>query len=336
MGAAMAIVFPAAVQADPVAIINARILSVGPAGDIAHGTVVFDQGRITAVGATVVVPAGARVIDAKGRTLTPGLVASGTNLGLNEISSVAPANDSRAAGRTISAAFDVAPGLNPASSNIPVARRGGVAYAVAAPAYPSGDAARELPFAGQAALISLDGAEAPTAARIAMVLDFGEDGAARSGGARGAERALVDSYFDDVLVYQRNPAAYERGALREFSLSRADMEALAPVLAGRQPLLIGVSRASDILQVLDLARSRKLNIILTGVEEGWMVAKEIAAAGVPVILNPTSNLPTSYETLGATLTNAAQLNAAGVRIAFTGNDETFRVRELRYLSLIHI
>lgn len=330
MGAAMAIVFPAAVQADPVAIINARILSVGPAGDIAHGTVVFDQGRITAVGATVVVPAGARVIDAKGRTLTPGLVASGTNLGLNEISSVAPANDSRAAGRTISAAFDVAPGLNPASSNIPVARRGGVAYAVAAPAYPSGDAARELPFAGQAALISLDGAEAPTAARIAMVLDFGEDGAARSGGARGAERALVDSYFDDVLVYQRNPAAYERGALREFSLSRADMEALAPVLAGRQPLLIGVSRASDILQVLDLARSRKLNIILTGVEEGWMVAKEIAAAGVPVILNPTSNLPTSYETLGATLTNAAQLNAAGVRIAFTGNDETFRVRELRY------
>lgn len=61
-----------------------------------------------------------------------------------------------------------------------------------------------------------------------------------------------------------------------------------------------------------------------------MVAKEIAAAGVPVILNPTSNLPTSYETLGATLTNAAQLNAAGVRIAFTGNDETFRVRELRY------
>lgn len=329
-GAVLALALPAAAKAEPVAIVNARIMTVGPAGDIAQGTVVFDHGRITAVGAGAAVPAGARVIDAKGRTLTPGLVASGTNLGLNEISSVSPANDSRAGGRTISAAFDVAPGLNPASSNIPVARRGGIAYAVAAPASPSGDASRELPFAGQAAMISLDGAEEPTAARIAMVLDFGEDGAARSGGARGAERALVDSYFDDVLVFQRNPVAYERGELRDLALSRADLEALAPVLAGRQPLLIGVSRASDIRQVLELARARKLRIILTGAEEGWMVAREIAAAGVPVILNPTSNLPTSYETLGATLTNAALLNAAGVRIAFTGNDETFRVRELRY------
>jgi len=82
--------------------------------------------------------------------------------------------------------------------------------------------------------------------------------------------------------------------------------------------------------VLELARERRLRIILTGAEEGWMVADEIAAAGVPVILNPTANLPTSYETLGATLRNAARLHAAGVRIAFTGNDETFRVRELRY------
>lgn len=328
--AALALAVPAAAVAEPVAIINARILMVGPAADIANGTVIFDQGRITAVGEAIVAPAGARVIDARGRTLTPGFVASGTNLGLNEISSVAPASDSRASGRTISAAFDVAPGLNPASSNIPVARRGGVAYAVATPAYASEEEGRELPFAGQAAMISLGGAEAPIARRIAMVLDFGEDGAARSGGARGAERALVDSYFDDVSVFQSRRAAYERGELRDLALSRADLEALAPVLAGEQRLLIGVSRASDIREVLELAKARQLKIILTGAEEGWMVAHEIAAAGVPVILNPTSNLPTSYETLGATLKNAALLNEAGVRIAFMGNDETFRVRELRY------
>lgn len=328
--AALALAIPAAAVAEPVAIINARILMVGPAADIANGTVIFDQGRITAVGEAIVAPAGARVIDARGRTLTPGFVASGTNLGLNEISSVAPASDSRASGRTISAAFDVAPGLNPASSNIPVARRGGVAYAVATPAYASEEEGRELPFAGQAAMISLGGAEAPIARRIAMVLDFGEDGAARSGGARGAERALVDSYFDDVSAFQSRRAAYERGELRDLALSRADLEALAPVLAGEQRLLIGVSRASDIREVLELAKARQLKIILTGAEEGWMVAHEIAAAGVPVILNPTSNLPTSYETLGATLKNAALLNEAGVRIAFMGNDETFRVRELRY------
>lgn len=329
-GVALTLAFPAVAASEPVAIINARILTVGPAGDIASGTLVFDEGRITAVGSGVVAPAGARVIDARGWTLTPGLVASGTNLGLNEISSVDPADDSRTSGRTISAAFDVAPGLNPSSSNIPVARRGGIAYAVTAPGYEPGDPERELPFAGQAAMISLDGARSPTARRIAQVLDFGEDGAARSGGARGSELALIASYFNDVQTWRQSRTAYERGELRDLALSRADLEALAPVLAGDQPLLVGVSRASDIRQVLELARTRRLKIILTGAEEGWMVAKEIAAAGVPVILNPTSNLPTSFETLGATLKNAALLNEAGVRIAFTGNDETFRVRELRY------
>jgi imidazolonepropionase-like amidohydrolase len=249
---------------------------------------------------------------------------------LNEISSVVPANDSRASGPRISAAFDVAPGLNPASANIPIARRGGIAYAISAPGYSSQDPGRVLPFAGQAAVISLDGASAPVVRRVAMVLDFGEDGAARSGGSRGAARALIESYFDDVQTWRRNREAYERGEMRELSLSRSDMQALVPALAGEQRLLIGVSRASDIRQVLDLARERRLRIILTGAEEGWMVADEIAAAGVPVILNPTANLPTSYETLGATLRNAARLHAAGVRIAFTGNDETFRVRELRY------
>jgi imidazolonepropionase-like amidohydrolase len=318
------------VKAQPVAIVNARILSVGKAGDIPHGVVVFDRGRIIAVGADVQVPTGARVIDGRGRTVTPGFIASETGLGLTEINSVRQTDDTRSNSADLSAAFDVARGLNPASAAIPVARLGGVAHAVAIPRYDDRNADRERPFAGQAALISLDGGVDHILPRIAMTLDLGESGAARMGGARGAEFDLLEAQLDEVKLYADNRAAYDRGALRELSLSAADLEALIPVVRGQQLVLVSVSRASDIRQALTFAKARGLKIALTGAEEAWMAADEIAAAGVPVILNPTTNLPLSYETLGATLRNAALLHKAGVRIAFTGNDATHRVRELRY------
>jgi imidazolonepropionase-like amidohydrolase len=113
-------------------------------------------------------------------------------------------------------------------------------------------------------------------------------------------------------------------------LSTADLAALVPVVQGRMPLIVRVHRAVDIRSVLRLARDERLKVILNGAEEGWMLADEIAAAGVPVILNPKENLPNSFETLGATMENAARLHAAGVRIAFTNGDDGHRIREVRY------
>ncbi len=97
------------------------------------------------------------------------------------------------------------------------------------------------------------------------------------------------------------------------------------------PLIVTVRRAADIQQVLRLAREERIRIILDGAEEGWMVADQIAAAGVPVLLNPISNLPGNLETRGARMQNAAALDAAGVVIAIKGNEGSIhRARETRY------
>lgn len=95
------------------------------------------------------------------------------------------------------------------------------------------------------------------------------------------------------------------------------------------PLLVSVNRASDIRDVLAMARTEKLRLILEGAGEGWRVAREIAAAGVPVLLTPIDNNPASFETLGATLGNARRLAAAGVVVAIQGNGN-HREREMRY------
>lgn len=326
---ALAVAGPSSAQT--VAIVNAHIVSPGPLGDVPRGTILIRNGRIVAAGAHVVVPPSARTIDARNAPVTPGLVAVDTALGLTEVSSVDGTTDNRTKNGGISAAFDVEYGLNPASALIPVTRLGGVTRAVVMPDYDDSNKERDLPFAGQAAMISLgEGANILFKAKIGMVLDLGEDGAARAGGSRAAEIVQLRNLFEDVQFYRTHKAAYNSGELRDLTLSRADLEALIPVLDGTMPLIINVHRAADIRQALALARDYRLKIVLNGAEEGWQVAREIAAAHVPVLLNPSSNIPSSFELLGATLRNATLLNSAGVEIAISGNDPGHQVRDMRY------
>jgi imidazolonepropionase-like amidohydrolase len=311
------------VAAQTFAITNAHLLTPGPVGEVENGTVLVRDGRISAAGSNVAVPAGVRTIDAKGAIVTPGLIAVNTALGLIEVSSVDGSVDNKTHNSGISASFDVQYGLNPASTLIPIARLGGVTHAVVMPDYDDSEKERELPFAGKAALISLgDGANILHRPGVGMMLELGEDGAARIGGSRAAEFVQLRQIFDLARQAPRDEYPFE--------LSQADVAALKPVLAGTMPLIVVVHRAADIQQMLKLARDYKLKIILSGAEEAWRVADEIAAANVPVLINPTSNIPSNFDMLGASLQNASILKAAGVEIAIGGNDAGHRVREMRY------
>jgi hypothetical protein len=110
-------------------------------------------------------------------------------------------------------------------------------------------------------------------------------------------------------------------------VSRLDLQALVPVVRGQVPLAIAADRASDILVALRLAREFRLRLVLIGAAEGWMVAREIATAGVPVVVNPLQNIP-SFERLGATLENAGRLASAGVHVALA-SFETHNARKLK-------
>jgi imidazolonepropionase-like amidohydrolase len=317
-------------QADTLAITNARILTAGPQGEIASGTIVVTNGKISAVGASVQVPSGATVIDAGGKTVTPGLYAAGSNLGAVEIDQVDETNDNSSSSHSVSAAFDISYGIDSDSMVIPVARQGGITRAVVTPVPGAGDG-RELLFAGQAAIITLaDGAQPVVKPRAAMVLTLGEAGTGIAGGSRGAAITALRADLDDVRWFARNRRSFNDGATRELRLSRPDLEALVPVIQKRMKLIVSVRRASDILEVIRLARDYNLDVVVAGGEEAWVVAKELAAARVPVMLNPTNNLPGSFEMRDATMENAARLAKAGVLICFANGDGGHRAREARY------
>ena len=343
---ALALASPAPAQ-QFTAITGGRVLT--GTSVIENGTVVIQNGRVVSVG-TGAAPSGARIIDARGKVVAPGFVAVDSGLGASEVSSVGGSDDLRNGANTISASFDVSYGLDPWSFTLPVARLGGITRAIVVPNHPGGGggghahddsdfagvghAGLQSPslFAGQAAIIHLAaGTDILVKPRVAMVAPFGEAGAGVAGGARGAEFVQFKETLAEVRLYARNKAAYDRAGLRDLSLSRADLEALIPVANGDMPLIVTVRRAADIQQVLRLAREEGVKIILDGAEEGWLVADQIAAAGVPVLLNPISNLPGNFEVRAARMQNAAVLDAAGVLIAIKGNEGSIhRARETRY------
>jgi imidazolonepropionase-like amidohydrolase len=117
-------------------------------------------------------------------------------------------------------------------------------------------------------------------------------------------------------------------------LTRFDAAALVPVLQGRQSLLVHVERAIDILQVLGLKREfPSLKLVLVGATEGWTVARQIAASGVPVIASAVNDLPANFEQLAATQSNVGRMRAAGVKVSIgliDDNDTRYMFSERQY------
>ena len=343
------------VSAQTIAITGGRLVIGDGSTPIENGTVVIRDGRIVAAGASVAVPAGAQVVDASGKWIAPGVVAGFSRVGLLEVDAVDPTNDTQANGGPFSAAIDVAPAINPKASAIAVNRAAGVTRAIVAPV-----TARSL-FAGQGAVIDLgDDMNPITRRRAFQFVELGEDGAQESGGSRASAHALFRNALREAGQLARpirSGAGREEGVAGEqpveqrelpleeipdnrlltsaldrpddVLLTRFDAAALAPVVQGRQLLLVHVERASDILQTLALKREfPNLRLVLVGASEGWTVADQIAAAKVPVLANALTDLPASFEQLASTQSNIGRMVEAGVQvgIGMINDDEARQVR----------
>lgn len=300
--------------AQDVTITNARLVIGDGSEPIEGGTVVVKGGSVVYAGPAGGAPAGGNAVDAGGAWVTPGLFATVTTLGLADVSAVGESNDITANGSPFSAALDASSSINPASQHILVHRAAGITRA-ATSTLPAGSI-----FAGQGAIIDLDGDARPVMqARAFQMIALGEGGAQRAGGSRVAAHVLLRAALREAQALVGKPGTpqtTEIGKDDEVLLSRFDAEALVPVVTGQQKLYIAVERAADIRAVLALkAEYPKLDIVLVGATEGWLVANEIAAAGIPVIANGLLDLPETFEQLGATQSNAGRLAQAGVKVA---------------------
>lgn len=294
--------------AQDMAVINGKVVIGDGSAPIDNGTVLVRGGKVVAAGAGVAVPAGVRTIDAQGKWVTPGLVVAVTDVGLVDVGAVDESNDSDADKSPFNAALDIAPAINPDAQPIAISRAGGVTRAAVAPL---GTGAI---FGGQGAVIDLGADPRPVVqSRAFQYVDFGEAGARRAGGSRVAVHATLRNALAEAKELALAPAGARRD---DVLLTRSDAVALIPVVTGRQPLYLRAERAADIRAALALRGDfPALKLVIVGATEGWIAARELAAAGVPVLATPLNDLPDRFEQLGATQSNVGRMAAAGVKVA---------------------
>ncbi len=300
-----------AVAQERVAISGGRVVTNAGA-PLDGGTVLLSGGRVEAVlPAGAAVPAGYRALDARGKWVTPGIIAGMSQLGAAEVHAVDETNETVARSAPASAALALEVGLDPDETAIAITRIEGVTAAITAP-FPG----RTI-FAGQGAIISLgDGVRQPIRARAFQHVAYGEMGSRIAGGTRPAAWAEIVNALDEAQRLRNGLVSPMRDQHRDLRVTRDDAEALVPVLAGAQPLLVRVNKAADIRQVLRLRTLYPgIRLVLVEAAEGWMVADEIARARVPVITLGMDNLPGRFETVGATMSNVGRMVAAGVTVA---------------------
>jgi hypothetical protein len=321
--AAALLLAPALAGAQDVLIRGARVHTAGDAGTLDRADVLVEDGRIAAVGGNLAAPAGAAVVEANGRPLTPGLFGGVTQIGLEEVNLEESTYDAElkltapAWQHMWRPEFDVTPAFNSRSIVLPVMRVEGVTWGMLSPL------AADSLVIGQGSAVTLDGRfDAALAGSRTLFVNWGSAAHAASGGSRAAQYML----FDQAIREVRDPGSSGPAAL----LLPEGRAALKAYLAGGR-VIFYVQRASDIREVVRFAKARGMKPVIAGGAEAWVVARELADAGVPVILDPLENLPNDFDRLGARFDNAKLLAEAGVRIAFSQTD-SFHLRKNRQLA----
>ena len=318
-----------AAQSAPVLIRDATVHTMTAAGVLEHMDILISDGKIAEIGHGLNAPANAEIVVAGGRPVTPGLFGGIGHLGIEEIGEESTVDDYALKLGSMRPEFDVTTAFNPDSVVLGVNRIGGITFAMLAPSAEAGGKSSSTIIAGQGSVARLDGTLEPAAHALFVAVGGGAN--ALSGGTRAAQLMLLQQ----AIVEVRTPNSLLPGDAR--LLTPGGRHALASYLEGGSPIIFSADRTSDIRQVIAFAKREKLHVAINGGAEAWRVAPELAAAQIPVILNPLDDLPDSFDAVGSTLENAARLQHAGVKIAFSFDDpQPHNIRKIRQAAGIAV
>lgn len=322
------------------AIEGAKIFTVAGA-PIENGTVIIRDGKIAAVGANVNVPADAKIIDAKGLELYPGMFDPVTQTGIEEVSAVRATLDNSEIGE-YNPDLVAWTAVNPSSAHIAVTRASGITHVVVAPGTSGLDSfGSSGVIGGQASALNLAGwtnEEMTLRPSVAMVVNWPslESAQFNYDTYEVRERPFTevkDEYqrkvyaLGDLLDRARHYAqAAEKGSPRNFERD-LKLEALVPVVHGKLPALVLAQSARDIRNAVDFCDKQNLKMILAGGTEAWKVKDLLKQKNIPVILGPSMQLPNREDDpYDKPMTMASELAAAGIPIAFASFDFSFSRR----------
>ncbi|MFY8328317.1 amidohydrolase family protein [Pseudoalteromonas sp. ZZD1] len=309
---AAGLIASATANAESLAIINATVHTSTEQGVLQGASIIIDEGKITAINPAKV--EADTIVDAKGQIVTAGFIGSMNQLGLVEVGAVAGSRD--AGDDKAGIDFDPSLAFNPRSSLIPYARKGGITRDVVTPH--GGDSI----FAGLASVVDLSGEfDSVKQTQVALVVHLGEK-------RKGSRAMSLKTLVDKLTEHQQKSAKKDK---KDDATPSTEHSVLSKVLAGDMPLLVSASRASDIIELIKLKQQFSLNLVIAGAQDAVVVKQQLAEAQVPVIVSSMDNLPGSFDSLHASLSNAGELEKAGVKVLLAiAGDGSHNVYQLRF------
>lgn len=329
-------IIPGKPQNKPVALVGGTIHTITK-GTIENGIVLFDKGKIVAVGKDVKIPNDAEIIDIKGKHVYPGLINAFTTIGLIEIGAVRATRDVTEVG-LVNPNVRAEIAFNPDSEHPPVTRANGITMALVVPT-------GEL-IAGQSALMMLDGwtweemtLKAPVGLHIywprmvqpsGMGFAFARQSPEELRKETEKRLQLIRETFQKAKAYKKAKEAETQKGI-PYHDTDLKYEAMIPVIEGKVPVFVHANSSKEILSAIEWAESEGVKIVIVGGEDSWKVADVLKNKNIPVILTNIHRLPSRRDSdYDEPFTLAYKLYKAGVKFCIGGEGGYYNERNLPY------
>lgn len=327
-------IIPGKPQNKPIALVGGTIHTITQ-GTIENGIVLFDKGKIVAVGKNVNIPKDAEIIAISGKHVYPGLINAFTTIGLIEIGAVRATRDATEVG-LVNPNVRAEVAFNPDSEHPPVTRANGITMALVVPT-------GEL-IAGQSALMMLDGwtweemtLKAPVGLHIywprmmlPSTIRFLRQSPEELKKETEKRLQLIRETFQKARAYKK---AKEAEVQKGIPYHETDLkyEAMIPVLEGKVPVFVHANSSKEILSAIEWAESEKVKIVIVGGGDAWKVADVLKSKNIPVILTNIHRLPSTRDSeYDEPFTVAYKLYKAGVKFCIAGEGGYYNERNLPY------
>lgn len=307
---------PGRAQEKPVALVNAVIHPV--TSPIVEGTLLFRDGKVSALGKKVRVPDDAVIIDLRGRHVYPGMVEAHSQLGLKEISAVRASRDDRETG-SLNPNVQANVAVNPDSEAIPVTRANGILTTLSAP---SGGR-----ISGFGSVMNLDGwtyEDMTVRARAALIVDWPSPPS--SGESPGLK--ILRRVFTEARAYRRArsvPNSTQRHDIR--------YEAMFDVLDGSVPVMALAHDVREIQAAVSFSVEQNIRLIIFGGHDAVLCSALLKEHDIPVVVDSVHRTPRRrYEAYDYAYTLPDRLRRAGIRFCISGSEtnSTWNARNLPY------
>ena len=298
-----------AAELEKILIQNATVITASDSQVLENTDVLIEGGFIVAIGGNLIANDAIK-IDASNQIVTPGLIAPHSQIGLMEIQLERETRDDST--KYFSAGFSIVNAFNPSSTLIPYNRSGGITSAIVIPSSAKGI------YSGLASVFKMDGElESDFILKdIAMAISFGA-----GSDSRASQILMLEDTFNKALRF--NDSREQYSLLADFDYDDhtvRDLEAILRILNKEIPLIVRSNRAKDLLRMISIGKKYGIRIIFHGAKEAWRIADILAEEGIPVILDPMDNIPSSFDSIAARMDNAYLLNNAGVKILITSQN----------------